>query len=251
MRENTRNSKVSSKNSNSSSSKTHKNNTEIIIEDDDYGNDDAPEIIEKDPPLESSTHKEPSTHKDISKITRSTEDAEGGDKDMPKRTIKTKSNNEEEEDDDDVLRKNQMKMPTDRSLIGQKLDFRVSHDQFEMLISLRSGGLPSAPKSKKWIDKVDLAVALRDVLINEGIENNGVDPDKFHNLFTIGVHSSRYLAFKKVKLPSSINNLPVIEQLIISLLRVEKTLYRMRKTRQEILFDKQGYIDCEDHHRAQ
>ncbi|POG80246.1 hypothetical protein GLOIN_2v1764697 [Rhizophagus irregularis DAOM 181602=DAOM 197198] len=234
MRENTRNSKVSSKNSNSSSSKTHKNNTEIIIEDDDYGNDDAPEIIEKDPPLESSTHKEPSTHKDISKITRSTEDAEGGDKDMPKRTIKTKSNNEEEEDDDDV---------------EQDL---VSHDQFEMLISLRSGGLPSAPKSKKWIDKVDLAVALRDVLINEGIENNGVDPDKFHYRSSfIQLENTGYLAFKKVKLPSSINNLPVIEQLIISLLRVEKTLYRMRKTRQEILFDKQGYIDCEDHHRAQ
>ncbi|EXX54119.1 hypothetical protein RirG_237660 [Rhizophagus irregularis DAOM 197198w] len=151
-----------------------------------------------------------------------------------------------------VLRKNQMKMPTDRSLIGQKLDFRVSHDQFEMLISLRSGGLPSAPKSKKWIDKVDLAVALRDVLINEGIENNGVDPDKFHYRSSfIQLENTGYLAFKKVKLPSSINNLPVIEQLIISLLRVEKTLYRMRKTRQEILFDKQGYIDCEDHHRAQ
>ncbi|CAB4438972.1 unnamed protein product [Rhizophagus irregularis] len=86
MRENTRNSKVSSKNSNSSSSKTRKNNTEIIIEDDDYGNDDAPEIIEKDPPLESSTHKEPSTHKDISKITRSTEDAEGGDKDSTQKS---------------------------------------------------------------------------------------------------------------------------------------------------------------------
>lgn len=130
-----------------------------------------------------------------------------------------------------------------------------------MLISLRSGGLPSAPKSKKWIDKVDLAVALRDVLINEGIENNGVDPDKFHNLFTIGVHSFskfnlnhnffrciliispiylildynynvygldwktqgiwRLSLLQKVKLPSSINNLPVIEQLIISLLRIE------------------------------
>ncbi|CAB5182364.1 unnamed protein product [Rhizophagus irregularis] len=144
-----------------------------------------------------------------------------------------------------VLRKNQMKMPTDRSLIGQKLDFRVSHDQFEMLISLRSGGLPSAPKSKKWIDKVDLAVALRDVLINEGIENNGVDPDKFHNLFTIGVHSSNY-NYNVYGLDWKTQ-----EQLIISLLRVEKTLYRMRKTRQEILFDKQGYIDCDDHHRAQ
>ncbi|CAB4380343.1 unnamed protein product [Rhizophagus irregularis] len=144
-----------------------------------------------------------------------------------------------------VLRKNQMKMHTDRSLIGQKLDFRVSHDQFEMLISLKSGGLPSAPKSKKWIDKVDLTVALRDVLINEGIENNGVDPDKFHNLFTIGVHSSNY-NYNVYGLDWKTQ-----EQLIISLLRVEKTLYRMRKTCQEILFDKQGYIDCEDHHRAQ
>ncbi|GET59927.1 uncharacterized protein OCT59_020339 [Rhizophagus irregularis] len=119
-----------------------------------------------------------------------------------------------------VLRKNQMKMPTDRSLIGQKLDFRVSHDQFEMLISLRSGGLPSAPKSKKWIDKIRIS-------------------------FTIGVHSSNY-NYNVYGLDWKTQ-----EQLIISLLRVEKTLYRMRKTRQEILFDKQGYIDCEDHHRAQ
>jgi len=79
--------------------------------------------------------------------------------------------------------------PTDRSLIGQKVDFRISKDQFELLIGLRSGGLPPAPKSKKWMDKVDLAVALRDVLINEGIENNGVDPNKFRNLFTLGVHT--------------------------------------------------------------
>src|SRR3954453_5023231 len=79
--------------------------------------------------------------------------------------------------------------PTDRSLIGQKVDFRISKDQFEMLIGLRSGGLPSVAKSKKWLDKVDLAVALRDVLVNEGIENNGVEPNKFHNLFTLGVHT--------------------------------------------------------------
>ncbi|CAI2188979.1 18166_t:CDS:10, partial [Funneliformis geosporum] len=145
--------------------------------------------------------------------------------------------------------------PTDRSLIGQKVDFRISQDQFEMLIGLRSGGLPSATKSKKWIDKVDLSVALRDVLINEGIENNGVKPDKFHNLFTLGVHTFNYnynvygLDWKtrgvwrlgllqKVKLPSSIDNLLVIEKLIISLLRVEETLHRIRKIRHEILIDK-------------
>ncbi|CAJ0631619.1 72_t:CDS:2 [Entrophospora sp. SA101] len=32
------------------------------------------------------------------------------------------------------------------------------------------GGLPSAPKSKKWMVKVDLAVVLQDVLINKGIK---------------------------------------------------------------------------------
>jgi len=129
--------------------------------------------------------------------------------------------------------------PTDRSLIGQKVDFQISQDQFEMLIGLRSGGLPAATKSKKWIDKVDLSVALRDVLINEGIENNGVKPDKFHNLFTLGVHTFNYnynvygLDWKtrgvwrlgllqKVKLPSSIDNLLVIEKLIISLYVLRK-----------------------------
>jgi hypothetical protein len=43
--------------------------------------------------------------------------------------------------------------PTDRILIGQKLDFRISKDQFEMLIGLRSGGLSSAAKGKKWVNK--------------------------------------------------------------------------------------------------
>ncbi|RHZ76201.1 hypothetical protein Glove_202g18 [Diversispora epigaea] len=145
--------------------------------------------------------------------------------------------------------------PTDRSLIGQKVDFRISKDQFEMLIGLRSGGLPSAPKSKKWMDKVDLAVALRDVMINEGIENNGVKPENFHNLFTLGVHSFNYnyniygLDWKtrgvwrlgllqKVKLPLSIDNLQIIEKLIISLMRVEETLHRIRKIRDEILTEK-------------
>ncbi|CAG8465387.1 22917_t:CDS:10 [Gigaspora rosea] len=150
---------------------------------------------------------------------------------------------------------NMKSRPTDRSLIGQKVDFRISKDQFELLIGLRSGGLPSAPKSKKWMDKVDLAVALRDVLINEGIENSGVDPNKFHNLFTLGVHTFNYnyniygLDWKtkgvwrlgllqKVKLPLSIDNLQIIEKLIISLMRVEETLHHIRKTRNKILTEK-------------
>lgn len=150
--------------------------------------------------------------------------------------------------------------PTDRSLIGQKIDFRISKDQFEMLIGLRSGGLPGAPKNKKWADKVDMGVALRDVLVNEGIENNGVDPKKFHNLFTIGVHTfskfndlnffGMFLIYnpiyfildynyniygldwkskgiwrlgllQKVRLPFSVDNLLVIEKFVTSLIRVE------------------------------
>ncbi|RGB30327.1 hypothetical protein C1646_295463 [Rhizophagus diaphanus] len=145
--------------------------------------------------------------------------------------------------------------PTDRSLIGQKVDFRISKEQFEMLIGLRSGGLPPVAKGKKWMDKVDLAVSLRDVLINEGIENNGIEPNKFHKLFTLGVHTYNYnyniygLDWKskgvwrlgllqKIKLPTSIDCLPVIEKLIISLLRVEETLHHIRKIHHEILIDK-------------
>ncbi|CAG8684691.1 6115_t:CDS:2, partial [Acaulospora morrowiae] len=58
---------------------------------------------------------------------------------------------------------NMKSRPIDRSLIGQK----------------------------KWMDKVDLSVALRDVLVNEGIENNGVRPENFCKLFTLGVHTFR------------------------------------------------------------
>ncbi|CAG8709829.1 17813_t:CDS:2, partial [Racocetra fulgida] len=77
----------------------------------------------------------------------------------------------------EVLSAYRAAIPLNKALIRQKVDFRISKYQFEMLIGLRSGGLPSAPKSRKWIDKVDLAVTLRDVLLNEGIENNGVAPN--------------------------------------------------------------------------
>ncbi|CAB4408684.1 unnamed protein product [Rhizophagus irregularis] len=84
---------------------------------------------------------------------------------------------------------NSTKKPTDRSLIGQKCDFRVTRDGFEMVIGLRSGGLPEACKSKKLDDKIDLMVAMRDVLLQEAIENNGVECTDFKQLYTIGVHS--------------------------------------------------------------
>ncbi|CAJ0859166.1 21059_t:CDS:2 [Entrophospora sp. SA101] len=61
-----------------------------------------------------------------------------------------------------VLNLNQK--PTDRGIIGQKCDFHIQKDGFEYLMGLHAGGLPEACKSKKWNDRVDLAVAMRDVL---------------------------------------------------------------------------------------
>ncbi|CAJ0833324.1 14686_t:CDS:2 [Entrophospora sp. SA101] len=77
----------------------------------------------------------------------------------------------------------------DRSLIGQRCDFRITCDGFEAVIGLRSGGLPKACSSKRWNDKVDLMVAMRDVLLQEAIENNGVGCKDFRKLYTLGVHS--------------------------------------------------------------
>ncbi|CAG8692166.1 6739_t:CDS:10, partial [Ambispora leptoticha] len=128
--------------------------------------------------------------------------------------------------------------PTNRSLIGQKLDFRISKDRFEGLIGLRSGGLPPSPKSKKWSDKVDLSVTLRDALLTEGIENNGIALDLFRKLYILGVHTYDYNynvyaldwkvrevwrlgLLKNVKLPLSIDELPVIEKFITTLMRIE------------------------------
>lgn len=56
---------------------------------------------------------------------------------------------------------NSTKKQTDRALIEQKCDFKITCDRFEMVIGLRSGGLPEACESKKLDDKVDLMVAMR------------------------------------------------------------------------------------------
>ncbi|EXX68737.1 uncharacterized protein OCT59_006543 [Rhizophagus irregularis] len=146
---------------------------------------------------------------------------------------------------------NSTKKPTDRSLIGQKCDFRVTCDGFEMVIGLRSGGLPEACKSKKLSDKIDLMVAMRDVLLHEAIDNNGVECTDFKQLYTIGVHSygffynvyamdwkSRGLwrlgLLKKTKLPQSNAQLLMIEKLVVTLLRIELTLNHIETIRNDL-----------------
>ncbi|CAG8609649.1 18794_t:CDS:10 [Acaulospora morrowiae] len=144
--------------------------------------------------------------------------------------------------------------PTDKSLIGQKCDFRVTFDRFEAVIGLRSGGLPEACKSKKWSDKVDLMVAMRDVLLKEGIETNGIKCAKFKRLYTIGVHSYgfsynvyamdwkarglwRLGLLKKINLPQSNLQLPIIEKLVVTLLRVELTLINIENIRNDLIIE--------------
>ncbi|CAG8569670.1 2676_t:CDS:10 [Diversispora eburnea] len=131
------------------------------------------------------------------------------------------------------------KKPVDRSLIGQRCDFRITCDGFESVIGLRSGGLPEACHSKKWTDKVDLMVAMRDVLLKEAIEDNGVECKDFRNLYTLGVHSYakglwRLGLLKKIKLPQSNDQLLMIEKLTTLLLRIESTLDYIMPIRNEL-----------------
>ncbi|RGB41144.1 hypothetical protein C1646_752536 [Rhizophagus diaphanus] len=137
------------------------NNIEIIIENDDYDNNNASEIIEKDSPLESSTHKEPSIHKDISKITRNYNNTSQ----FLNKEIKFPANltKDAKDDDKDILKRNTRMRNTD------------SDDNNESTDSL----------IKQILD-------FKDVLINERIENNSVDSDKFCNPFTIRVHLFNY-----------------------------------------------------------
>ncbi|CAG8737616.1 15238_t:CDS:10, partial [Funneliformis caledonium] len=133
-----------------------------------------------------------------------------------------------------------------------KVQFRVTRDRFEMVIGLRSGGLPE-----------------------EAIENNGVECTDFKQLYTIGVHSygffynvyaidwkSRGLwrlgLLKKMKLPQSNAQLLMIEKLVVTLLRIELTLNHIeniqnnltvkasrlhRKARTSVIL--KPYADCE------
>lgn len=59
-----------------------------------------------------------------------------------------------------------------RHHLGQKIVFRINKERFEMLVGFISGDLLPVIKTRKWSDKIDLAVSLRDVLLNEGIKKN-------------------------------------------------------------------------------
>ncbi|KAI8998083.1 hypothetical protein BC832DRAFT_623564 [Gaertneriomyces semiglobifer] len=80
------------------------------------------------------------------------------------------------------------KKVNDRSLPGQKVDFRIrTNAGFEGFCALRSGGLPETNNIKKVTsDKVDLGVLLRDILLQEGMAHSGLEPKSFRKMFVIG-----------------------------------------------------------------
>jgi len=121
-----------------------------------------------------------------------------------------------------------------------------------VLLGCDLGDCQRPAQSKKWDDKVDLLVAMRDVLLREAIENNGVECADFKKIFTMGVHSfgffynayamdwkSRGLwrlgLLKKIKLPQSNAQLLMIEKLIVALLQIESTLNYIEIIRNDLV----------------
>ncbi|CAG8572058.1 10323_t:CDS:10 [Ambispora leptoticha] len=116
-----------------------------------------------------------------------------------------------------------MKKPTDRSLIGQKCDFRITCDGFEMDIELRSGRL-SVQISSNYI-QLGSTLMVR-------------FPGKAHyQLFTMDWKSRglwRLGLLKKTNLPQSNSQLLIIEKLVVTLLRLELTLNHIESIRNDL-----------------
>src|SRR6266540_3375306 len=90
-------------------------------------------------------------------------------------------------------RRNEGRSVVLRARIGQKCDFRGtlknSIDRLEGLIGLRSGGLPEPHRKKIVEDRVDLAVAMRDVLYTFFTSNSHASEDDLHSTYVLGMQS--------------------------------------------------------------
>ncbi|CAB4400593.1 unnamed protein product [Rhizophagus irregularis] len=80
-----------------------------------------------------------------------------------------------------------------RARIGQKCDFRGtlknSVNSLEAIIGLRSGGLPIAHRKKIFEDRIDLSVAMRDVLYDFFKSNSHAPGDDLHRTYVLGIQS--------------------------------------------------------------
>ncbi|CAG8657036.1 14875_t:CDS:10, partial [Funneliformis mosseae] len=90
-------------------------------------------------------------------------------------------------------RRNEGRSVVLRARIGQKCDFKGilkrSINRLEALIGLRSGGLPESHPKKIYGDKIDLCVAMRDVLYTFFKENSKAPGSDVHSTYVLGIHS--------------------------------------------------------------
>ncbi|RUS14955.1 hypothetical protein BC937DRAFT_93102 [Endogone sp. FLAS-F59071] len=132
-----------------------------------------------------------------------------------------------------------------RARVGQKCDFRGTLknniDNLEAIIGLRSGGLPPAHRKKVSEDRVDLAVAMRDVLFNFFVSNANASDDDLHRTFVLGTQSwgwthdtfgmdcqatnlCRFGKLARTKLPNTIRTLACLEAFYTVMLDIKLTL---------------------------
>lgn len=90
-------------------------------------------------------------------------------------------------------RRNEGRLIVLRARIGQKCDFRGtlknSVNSLEAIIGLRSGGLPIAHRKKIFEDRIDLSVAMRDVLYDFFKSNSHAPGDDLHRTYVLGIQS--------------------------------------------------------------
>ncbi|CAG8505740.1 7459_t:CDS:10 [Paraglomus brasilianum] len=132
-----------------------------------------------------------------------------------------------------------------RARVGQKCDFRGtlknSINSVEALIGLRSGGLPETHRKKIFMDRMDLAVALRDIVFQFFRSNSNAPDDELHKTYVIGMQSwgwthemygmdckatniMRFGRLRQTILPNTTATLPCLERFIITMLDTKATL---------------------------
>ncbi|KAJ3178587.1 hypothetical protein HDU87_003410 [Geranomyces variabilis] len=135
-----------------------------------------------------------------------------------------------------------------KSAIGQKLDLRVTlydtTDNLEGLAYLRSGGLPRPGIQKFRDDRFDLAQCLAEIAFTFAKANAGVSEEDIGRFFVLGCQSYEWNTYvyglrwripgiycfgllKKHRLPQTLRTIPVIENGVHTLMRIQETLQKM------------------------
>nr|CAG8434309.1 6985_t:CDS:10 [Entrophospora candida] len=132
-----------------------------------------------------------------------------------------------------------------RARIGQKCDFRGtlknSINNLEAIIGLRSGGLPVAHRKKIHEDRVDLSVAMRDVLYNFFKTNPNASGNELHSTYVLGIQSWGWIhetygmdckatnvlrlgRLSQKKMPNTLKTLAILEGFYATMSDIKSTL---------------------------